>query len=384
MLAKLPIASKIGGGVLFLYLLVIISSSAWLPDPSPYANTQNLELSQLPPLSKVEIIKIFLPVNYKNYEGGKYTEIALFPGEKPCIVEDTIFFRKYSGLRSWLLLPLVVLKIDKEDKQVASLLLTTGKPYEVQGNFLKWWDGTKWNVTSREDLASAFWKLHYQRKVYILGTDFYGRDVLSRLVKGGSYSLFVGLVSVFFSLLLGVGLGTLAGLIRGGVDYFIQGLMAVLWALPSLILAIGFSFVLGKGFLPLCLAIGLSIWVDMARVIRNELLSLREREFVISAKLMGFSSNHIFRQHLFPNLVGVILVYSCSNFGTAILLEAGLSFLGLGIAPPTPTWGNMIYEGYTYILLSQGKWLAFFPGAAIIILIISLYLLTGGLQNLHK
>jgi peptide/nickel transport system permease protein len=382
---KLPLASKIGGGILFLYILITLAGFFFLPDSSPDANAQVPELSQLAPLSRANTLKMALPVNEKkNVERLYYKEIALAKEGKPFIRQDTLWALSYNNLAIWFLLPNVVLGIDKTSNEAEDLMRRVGKPYLLSEGKVEWWDGQKWQRTSLGELNRRFWQSHYREKIYWLGTDFYGRDVLSRLVRGGAYSLLIGLVSVFFSIFLGLGLGGLSGLGGAAVDHSIQWFMTVLWALPSLLLAIGLSFALGKGLLPLCLAIGLSIWVDLARIIRSELLSLRERDFVTAAKIMAFSKLHIFRYHLLPNLLGVILVYGCSNFGTAILLEAGLSFLGLGVAPPAPTWGNMIYEGYTYILLSQGKWLAFFPGMAMIILIIALYLLAGGLQQLYR
>jgi peptide/nickel transport system permease protein len=198
--------------------------------------------------------------------------------------------------------------------------------------------------------------------------------VLSRLLLGTRVSLGVGFLAVCVSLLLGVSLGLVSGYYGGRVDAAIQWLMSVIWALPSLLLALVLSFALGKGWGQLVLAIGLSIWVDLARVVRGQVLQLRAQQWVQAAGILGLPTGRILLRHLLPNLWGSIVILSTANFATAILLEAGLSFLGLGIAPPSPTWGSMVQEGYSQILFADAKGLAFFPGLAIVMLILSLNL----------
>ncbi|MFO0484619.1 MAG: ABC transporter permease [Sphingobacteriia bacterium] len=220
----------------------------------------------------------------------------------------------------------------------------------------------------------AWLAAHLRQFTCYLGTDQLGRDVLSRLLLGTRVSLGVGFLAVCVSLLLGVSLGLVSGYYGGRVDAAIQWLMSVIWALPSLLLALVLSFALGKGWWQLVLAIGLSIWVDLARVVRGQVLQLRAQQWVQAAGILGLPTGRILLRHLLPNLWGSIVILSTANFATAILLEAGLSFLGLGIAPPSPTWGSMVQEGYSQILFADAKGLAFFPGLAIVMLILSLNL----------
>lgn len=228
-------------------------------------------------------------------------------------------------------------------------------------------------------IASA--NLILKEKYFLLGTDRYGRDLLSRLIIGARISLLVGLISVFISLFIGTSIGMYAGYFRGNTDKIISWLIAVFWALPTLLIVMGLSFAFGKGFSQILLAIGLSTWVEVARVVRGQTLQLREKEFILSCKIAGFSSSRILWLHILPNLKGTLSVLATTNFASAILLEAGLSFLGLGIAPPMPTWGNMIQEHFGYLVLPSAH-LALIPGAAIMILVTGFNFLSMGFRNL--
>lgn len=218
------------------------------------------------------------------------------------------------------------------------------------------------------------------KKIYWLGSDMYGRDLLSRLILGGRISMAVGLVSVIISLLLGVFIGAVAGYFGGWADGVLSWLMNVLWSLPALLLVIALSFALGKGFWQVFLAIGLSMWVDVARLVRGQIIALKQVEFIEAGRALGFTHSRIIARHMLPNLIGPILVLASGNFASAILLEAGLSFLGFGAQPPTPTWGNMIKEHYGYIVI-DGAYLAIFPGLAIMILVYAFNQVTIGLRD---
>ena len=216
---------------------------------------------------------------------------------------------------------------------------------------------------------------------FLLGTDVLGRDILSRLMLAGRVSLTVGFLSVIFGLIIGVSIGLISGYFGGIIDRCLQGIMTLVWALPSVLLALILSFILDKGILQLCLAIGLTLWVDMARIIRGKTMILKEMEFVQAGKSIGLRTIPLIFTYILPNLKQIILILACSNFATAVLLEAGLSFLGMGISPPTPSWGNMIYEGYNYIILEQGKWIAFYPALVLVILILSINIVSSGLKG---
>jgi len=218
-----------------------------------------------------------------------------------------------------------------------------------------------------------------QRK-YWLGTDVYGRDLLSRLILGARVSLAVGFVSVIISLLLGIVVGSLAGYFGGWIDASLSWVMNILWALPALLLVIAISFALGKGLWQIFIAVGMSMWVEVGRLVRGQVIGLKHTEFVEAARSMGFNNGRIIRRHILPNIIGPILVLASSNFASAILLEAGLSFLGFGAQPPMPTWGSMIKEHYGYIIMNSA-FLAILPGLAIMFMVYAFNLVTVGLRD---
>ncbi|MBR3558215.1 MAG: ABC transporter permease [Bacteroidales bacterium] len=215
---------------------------------------------------------------------------------------------------------------------------------------------------------------------FLLGTDRYGRDVLSQLMIGARVSLAVGFLSIFIALFIGTLVGAAAGYFRGWVDDVLTFLINVVWSIPTLLLVIAISFALGKGFWKIFIAIGLTMWVDIARVVRGQFLSLREQDFVESARALGYSNLRIIVKHILPNITGTLIVIAASNFSSAILMEAGLSFLGLGVQPPTPSWGIMMKENYACIVLNNA-YLAIVPGIAIMLLVLSFMLIGNALRD---
>lgn len=221
-----------------------------------------------------------------------------------------------------------------------------------------------------------------QTKSFDLGSDRFGRDILSRLIIGTRVSLSIGLLSMILSLLIGVVIGLLAGYFGGWIDQLLSWFITVFWSVPTLLIALGLSFVFGKGYLQVLFATGLSSWVDVARIVRGQTMQLRNREFILSSRITGFSSFHIMFKHILPNLTGTLTVLATTNFAAAILLEAGLSFLGLGVAPPIPSWGMMVKENLGYLVVGK-PYLAIIPGAAIMILVMSFNLLSMGLKEIQ-
>ena len=213
-----------------------------------------------------------------------------------------------------------------------------------------------------------------------LGTDKYGRDILSRLLIGVRVSLAVGMVTVLLSLSVGVLLGALAGYFRGRVDEIILWLVNVIWSIPTLLLVFAIMLVLGKGFWQVFVAIGLTLWVNVARIVRGQVLALREREYVEAARALGYSDTRILFRHILPNVMGPVWVVAASNFASAIVIEAGLSFLGVGVQPPQPSWGLMIKENYNFII-THNPVLALAPGVAIMLLVLAFNLLGNGLRD---
>jgi ABC-type dipeptide/oligopeptide/nickel transport system permease subunit len=200
-------------------------------------------------------------------------------------------------------------------------------------------------------------------KTFWLGTDKFGRDILSRLIVGVRVSLGVGLIAVAISLTVGIFLGAVAGYFRGWIDEAILWLINVVWSIPTLLLVFAITLALGKGFWQVFIAVGLTLWVNVARLVRGQILSIRELNYIEATKAMGFSNARTIFKHILPNIMGPVIVIAASNFASAIVIEAGLSFLGVGVQAPQPSWGLMIKENYNFII-TNNPMLAIAPGLA--------------------
>jgi peptide/nickel transport system permease protein len=212
------------------------------------------------------------------------------------------------------------------------------------------------------------------------GTDEVGRDVLSRVIYGTRVSLEAGMVAVGLALLFGVSLGLVAGYSRGFRDSILMRTMDAIQSFPGLALALGITAALGTGLTNAMIAIGIVYTPLFARLVRGQALTLREMDFIEAARALGVRPHRIMIRHILPNLAGPLLVQSSLAVSTAIIAEASLSFLGVGVAPPTPSWGSMIRSGY--VLMESAPWLSFFPGAAIFITVLGLNFLGDGLREL--
>ena len=217
-------------------------------------------------------------------------------------------------------------------------------------------------------------------KTYILGTDNQGRDYLSRLIIGARISLTIGFVAVFISLLVGVFLGAVAGYYGGKIDAAILWLINVIWSIPTLLLVIAITLALGKGFWQVFIAVGLTMWVEVARVVRGQVMSIKQMQYVTAAKALGYSNFRIIFNHILPNSWAPVIVISAANFASAILVESGLSFLGLGAQVPVPSWGGMIKDHYNYIILGKA-YLALIPGIAMLLLVVSFMMIGNALRD---
>lgn len=205
---------------------------------------------------------------------------------------------------------------------------------------------------------------------FYLGSDALGRDVFSRILLGTRISLSVGVIAVLISVFLGTMLGLVAGYYGGILDKLIMWFASVLWSIPTLLLVLSISFALGKGFWQIFIAIGIGSWVELTRIVRGEVMSIKQKEYIHAVRLLGVSNFSILTKHILPNLLPSITVIAAANFASAILLESGLSFLGLGVKPPTPSWGIMIQEYFGFIVLDKA-YLALVPGFVIMSLVTS-------------
>lgn len=223
-------------------------------------------------------------------------------------------------------------------------------------------------------------KEYIKQKTFWFGTDKYGRDLLSRLLIGARISFFIGFIAVFISLLIGIPIGAIAGYFGGKIDEFIMWVINITWSIPTLLLVIAITLALGKGFWQVFIAVGLTMWVEVARVVRGQVITTKQQQYVEAAKALGFSDFRIIFKHILPNILAPIIVISAANFAAAILIESGLSFLGIGAQPPTPSWGAMIKNHYNYIILGK-PFLALIPGLAIMSLVMAFMLIGNTLRD---
>lgn len=215
---------------------------------------------------------------------------------------------------------------------------------------------------------------------HVLGTDNLGRDILSRVIYGARVSLLVAFAVVFISGFVGVGLGAISGYFGGKADFTIQKLVEVVWAFPPLLLGITIMAFLGQGLFNLILALVAQRWIPYCRVVRGQALSLKTRDFVVAAQCLGAGRSRIIIRHLLPNLIQTSMVIGTFAMASAIISEASLSFLGVGVPPEIPTWGTMLADARIYI--STAWWLALFPGLCIFLTVLGINLLGDALRDL--
>jgi peptide/nickel transport system permease protein len=337
------------GGLLFILVTIVIALLGYLimPDPTPMANNQTIQLSIKKPGAKFMMLRI--------KKAEHVDTVNLF---------TKMLFGQPSFYRD---IPITGYRILKDSVQVSEYIGNEDRPekksYKLPASILV-------QGPSAFIIHKTFW----------LGTDVYGRDLLSRLILGARVSLSVGLMAVIISLLIGVTIGAIAGYFGGWIDTSLSWFMNILWALPALLLVIAISFALGKGLWQIFIAVGLSMWVEVARLVRGQVLSVKQTEYIEAARSLGYNNARIIRRHILPNIAGSILVMASSNFASAILLEAGLSFLGFGAQPPMPTWGSIIKEHYGYIVMDSA-YLSIIPGLAIMLIVYAFNLVTVGLRD---
>jgi len=321
--------------LLFVVLCLFVGVFAVVlsPDKSTMANQMHIELATLKPFTKIT----FLETKRENIN-----KVSFFEG---------LFF---------------------------------GKPSEVKrtpiSSFSETKNGLNYFAYQSEMEENFIGEYKITNQTFFFGTDKYGRDMLSRMLYGIRISLSVGFIAVFISLIIGISLGLIAGYFRGRTDDIIMWLVNVIWSIPTLLMVIAITLALGKGFWQVFVAVGLTMWVEVARIVRGQVLSIRELEYVEAGKALAYKPFRIIFKHILPNVIGPVIVIAAANFAAAILIEAGLSFLGIGAQPPMPSWGGIIKDHYAYIIMDKA-YLAIIPGLAIMSLVLAFMLLGNGLRD---
>lgn len=342
-------------GVLSFWFIIIciftaIFAYALAPDNTRFANQMHLSIHSKPPGFEVKMLRV--PSQIKK--------------EEP-FLEQLFFGKEYSDTE----IPISSIQLTENELVVTPF---TGEAL------------TGLTKTLPLDFYPENSSLHEIKEKYVhqqtfwLGTDKYGRDLLSRLLIGIRVSLSIGFVAVFISLIIGISLGAIAGFYGGKIDAAIMWLINVTWSVPTLLLVIAITLALGKGFWQVFIAVGLTMWVEVARVVRGQVFSVKEMQYVTAAKALGYKNRRIIVKHILPNIMAPVIVISAANFASAILIESGLSFLGIGAQPPVPTWGSMIKDHYSYIILGKA-YLAIIPGLAIMSLVMAFMLIGNALRD---
>ena len=332
-------------GIIVLAGLVSIFAYIISPDSSQNANQMHLSIHSKSPGFKVKTLTIPSGINTKQsffdsvFFGQKNTDTEI-PITNFNIVENKLVYTEYAS-----------------DGLIG---LTKELPLSTFPN--------------------SRYKPYITNKAFVFGTDKYGRDLLSRILVGARISFFIGFVAVFISLVIGVTMGSIAGYFGGKVDALIMWVINVTWSIPTLLLVIAITLALGKGFWQVFIAVGLTMWVEVARVVRGQVISVKELQYVTADRALGFNDFRIIFKHILPNIMAPIIVISAANFAAAILIESGLSFLGIGAQPPMASWGAMIKDHYNYIILGK-PYLALIPGLCIMLLVMSFMLIGNALRD---
>ena len=374
-------------GLVIILLCILISVADYfiIPDGTPNADTEILEIGTKPPGFTVKLL-----LNRKNQEPThtgffkRFWEGAPSDFDRPQpivsadFVGNNVVVETFTGRE-----PNngIVMKVNMAD---VAYSINTQKPFindTVNHKMTFYVFGSNERITkTAAELRAEIEQNNIITRKYILGTDGVGRDMLSRLLLGTRISLSVGFVSVIISVFIGIFFGALAGFFRGWIDDLIMWMINVVWSIPTLLLVIAITLALGKGLVQVFIAVGLTMWVDTARVVRGQALSIREKEFVEAGRALGYTNYRIIFKHLLPNVMGPVIVISAANFANAIIIEAGLSYLGIGAQPPTASWGAMISEHRQYIF-SDSAYLAVVPGLAIMFVVLAFMLVGNGLRD---
>ncbi|MDB4104056.1 ABC transporter permease [Salibacteraceae bacterium] len=325
-----------GVAVIVLVFIVAISGSFLRPDSSRYASTQHRTLSKLPPLTSITFLRVRknIPSSDKSLKsrvriGGVESDWAYYPYERVELREKYIQLEFKGSQREFYYADVLYALDPLTLKSISNNSSSTLNFIDIGNNSIS---------VSHNEIQSQVEKEAFISKSFVLGTDALGRDELSRLMAGSSISLSIGFFAVIGSVLLGLIIGLFAGYFGGVVDQFLSWCINLFWSIPAILLVVAVTIALGTGATALIIGVSLVLWVEMAQVVRYTVRSIRLKDFVKALRLMGLSHLTIVFRHILPNLYGPIAVLASTSFADAVMLEAGLSFLGIGVEPPQPTW----------------------------------------------
>ena len=368
-------------GLVLIVVSVVVAVLGYTitPDSTPDANDQILQITNKPPRFKVTLLqkhknKTFEPTSViDKMISGAENQFELVPINSFRFSNDSIIVEEYTQSErvseKAFLLADVVSPLNNEDLQ-----------YSFNGNKVSYNDISGKNFQTTVEALQQQATQQIGNHTFWLGTDKFGRDMFSRLVIGVRISLSVGLIAVIISIFIGVLLGSLAGYFRGWVDELIMWFINVIWSVPTLLLVFAMTLAIGKGFWQIFIAVGLTMWVEAARIVRGQVMGIREMQYIEAAHSLGYSHTRTIILHILPNIVGPLAVVAATNFASAIIIEAGLSFLGIGVQPPKPSWGGMLNENYGYII-GENPFLAIIPGIAIMIMVLAFNFVGNGLRD---
>ena len=331
---------------ILICFFVSIFSFFIIPDKTTNANTMNLSIQSMKPGFNVDVLTVpnFERKSLKSYFFGLNKPIEQYPINYYWFSKDSINFTLFNKF--------------EENPEIKSIHLNR-------------FDNNHSNVQNNVQINQLHIKNNYvTNKTFLFGTDIYGRDLFSRVLLGTRISLSIGIMAVLISTFIGLFFGSLGGYFGGLIDKIVVYIINVFWSIPTLLLVIAISLSLGKGFWQVYIAIGFSVWVDVARLVRGKVISEKNKDYISASKILGFNNFKIIISHILPNIAGPILIIAAANFASSILLESGLSFLGIGTQPPLPSWGYMIKENYQYIILGNA-YLALTPAICLVLLVSS-------------